>query len=256
MCVTARKAHVASCFASIYTSWNAYQRWERQKHLLGHIVHPFFFFFPFHFVPDQFTFRSGASVSFKVSDQWRIATPSTLLGPSRACGGGFSCLFVLNLLVLHCIFSSFLGCLLPGSSSPSRTEPRDRVLGPPQHPVTATENEPRGGRQSWDPRYVMRESKCFFSARIIFTLTLTDPSRLGSVYFQVLHKTPVTELRGKGGQSTSKISSLYRIYCGLVSSAPLSQTISDPAVTDRLDDAGEKHGEHRKIRGLLCPSCV
>ena len=75
-------------------------------------------------------------------------------------------------------------------------------------------------------------------------------------YFQMLHEMPVTELRGKGGQSRSKMSSLCHIYCALLSSASLSQTMSDPAVTDRFNDRWQKHREPQKIWGLLCTSCV
>lgn len=56
-------------------------------------------------------------------------------------------------------------------------------------------------------------------------------------------------LRRKGGQSMSEISSLWCIYCGLVSSPSLSQTINDPALTDLMIH-GRSTGSHKRCGGF------
>lgn len=116
-------------------------------------------------------------------------------------------------------------------------------------------DEPRSGKRLWDPRYSVGESstawsKCFFSACIIFMLLVGR-----ECYFRMLHQMPVTQVRGKGGQSWSEISSPGHTHGGPASSASLSQTRSDPAVTHRFDGAWQKHGEPPKTRGLPRTSC-
>lgn len=100
-----------------------------------------------------------------------------------------------------CIFSSLLSCLPPRSCSPRRKVQRDRVLGPLQRPVTALGDEPRGGHQLGDPRYLMRgRAKCFFSASCHLYAHPHRPLAVRECYFPTLHKTPMTRLRWKGGQ--------------------------------------------------------
>lgn len=56
-------------------------------------------------------------------------------------------------------------------------------------------------------------------------------------------------LRRKGGQPASEMSSFWCIYCGLISSPSLSQTINDPALTD-LMICGRSTGSHKRYGGF------